>query len=188
MIIMILETPRLLLRPWEESDAEELYRLAKDEDIGPAAGWPPHKSADESLNIIRNVLGGKECYAICLKPSCRPVGNIELKLNGKTDMTDRDDECEMGFWLGKEYWGNGIMPEAAGEVLRHGFEELNMSTVWCGYYDGNQKSKRAQEKIGFIYHHTCDDVPVPLMNEVRIGHTNYMTKQRWQEIKAKSSE
>lgn len=102
-------------------------------------------------------------------------------------MTDRDDECEMGFWLGKEYWGNGIMPEAAGELLRHGFEELNMSTVWCGYYDGNQKSKRAQEKIGFIYHHTCDDVPVPLMNEVRIGHTNYMTKQRWQESKAKSS-
>ena len=185
---MILETPRLLLRPWEESDAEELYRLAKDEDIGPVAGWPPHKSVNESLNIIRNVLCGKECYAICLKPSRKPVGNIELKLNGKTDMTDRDDECEMGFWLGKEYWGNSIMPEAAGEVLRHGFEELNMSTVWCGYYDGNQKSKRAQEKIGFIYHHTCDDVPVPLMNEVRIGHTNYMTKQRWQEIKAKSSE
>lgn len=184
---MILETPRLLLRPWEESDAEELYRLAKDEEVGPAAGWPPHKSVDDSLNIIRAALCGKECYAICLKPSCKPVGNIELKLSGKTDMTDRDDECEMGFWLGKEYWGNGIMPEAAGELLRHGFEELNMSTVWCGYYDGNQKSKRAQEKIGFIYHHTCDDVPVPLMNEVRIGHTNYMTKQRWQELKAKSS-
>ena len=59
---MILETPRLLLRPWEESDAEELYRLAKDEDIGPAAGWPPHKSVDDSLNIIRNVLCGKECF------------------------------------------------------------------------------------------------------------------------------
>lgn len=183
---MVLETPRLILRPWEEADAKRLYILAKDKDIGPAAGWPPHKSTEDSLNIIRTSLCGKECYAICLKSSCIPVGNIELKLNGTTDMTDKDDECEMGFWLGKEYWGNGIVPEAAGEMLRHGFEKLGMSTVWCGYYDGNFKSKRAQEKIGFIYHHTCDDVPVPLMNEVRKGHTNYMTKQRWQTLKSKS--
>jgi ribosomal-protein-alanine N-acetyltransferase len=87
-----------------------------------------------------------------------------------------------GFWLGQDFWGQGIMPEAAGELLRHGFEDLGMNVIWCGYYDGNAKSKRTQEKIGFIYHHTCDNVPVPLMHEVRTCHTNYMTKERWIEI------
>lgn len=48
--------------------------------------------------------------------------------------------------------------------------------------------KERKKKIGFVYHHTCNDVPVPLMNEVRVGHTNVMTKVRWQEIQAKSSE
>ena len=73
----------------------------------------------------------------------------------------------------------GYMPEAARELLRHGFEDLGMKKIWCGYYDGNDKSKRVQEKLGFVYHHTCEDVPVPLLHEVRIGHTNLMTKEHW---------
>lgn len=94
-------------------------------------------------------------------------------------MTDNEDECELGYWLGKPFWGRGYMPEAAKELIRYGFEDLKMSTIWCGYYDGNDKSKRVQEKVGFVYHHTCADVPVPLLNEVRIGHTNIMTKEQW---------
>ena len=94
-------------------------------------------------------------------------------------MTERDDECELGYWLGKPFWGRGYIPEAAMELLRHGFEDLEMTTIWCGYYDGNMKSKRVQEKIGFQYHHTCEEVPVTLLNEVRVGHTNYMTLEMW---------
>ena len=56
---------RLLLRPWEETDAESLYEYAKDPDVGPIAGWPPHKNVDESKYVIRNILNGTECYAIC---------------------------------------------------------------------------------------------------------------------------
>lgn len=176
---MILETRRLILRPWEESDAESLYEYAKDPDIGPPAGWPPHKSVEESLNIIRTVFTGAQCYAICEKGSGKAIGAIELKLKGHTDMTDRDDECELGYWLGKPFWGRGYMPEAAGELLRYGFEELGMSAVWCGYYDGNDKSRRVQEKVGFVYHHTCDAVPVPLLDEIRVGHTSLMTREHW---------
>lgn len=179
---MVLQTKRLILRPWKETDAESLYEYAKSPEVGPIAGWPPHKNVEESLNIIRTVFGGQECYAICLKEDNIAIGAIELKLNGATDMTDRDDECELGYWIGQPFWGNGYMPEAATELLRRGFEDLNMTTIWCGYYDGNSKSKRVQEKIGFIFHHTCEDVPVPLMNEIRVGHTNYMTKARWMEI------
>ena len=78
---------------------------------GPIAGWPAHRSKEESLNTIRHVLNGKECYAICERGSNNPIGSIELKLNGHTDMTDRDDECELGYWLGKPFWGRGYMPE-----------------------------------------------------------------------------
>ena len=178
---MILHTQRLTLRPWTETDAESLFTYAKDPDIGPIAGWPPHKSLEKSQNVIRNVLTGKECCAICERDTNQAIGSIELKLNGHTDMTDREDECELGYWLGKPFWGKGYMPEAVAELLRRAFEDLGMTTVWCGYYDGNIKSRRVQEKVGFRYHHTCDAVPVPLMNEVRIGHTNCITKEQWLE-------
>ena len=100
-------------------------------------------------------------------------------------MTDREDECELGYWLGRPFWGRGYMPEAAGELLRRGFEELGMTTVWCGYYEGNRKSERVQEKLGFVFHHTCREVPVPLLKEVRVGHTNVLTKERWEKVRGK---
>lgn len=178
----MLETERLILRRFTDEDAESVYEYAKDPDIGPIAGWPAHRSAEESLNVIHHVFSAEECYAICEKGAGRAIGAISLKLNGSTDMTERDDECELGYWLGKPFWGRGYMPEAARALLHHAFEELRMTTVWCGYYDGNEKSKRVQEKLGFVHHHTCDEVPVPLMHEVRIGHTNMMTRQRWEQL------
>ena len=179
----MLETERLILRKWTDADAESLFHYAKDPAVGPAAGWQPHQSVEESRNVIRNLLNGAECYAICEKGSDEAIGSIELRLNGHTDMTDRDDECELGYWLGKPFWGRGYMPEAAKEILRHGFEDLGMNVIWCGYYDGNQKSKRIQEKLGFTYHHTCQKVPVPQMHEVRVGHTNQMTKEQWEKVR-----
>ena len=178
----MLKTQRLILRKWTQSDAESLFEYAKNPEVGPAAGWPPHKSVEESKDIIKNVLNGAECYALCEKEKNIAIGSVELKLNGHTDMTERDDECELGYWLAQPFWGRGYMPEAAGELLRRAFEELGMTAVWCGYYDGNQKSKRVQEKLGFVFHHTCDEVPVPLLNEVRVGHTTVMTKEHWEEI------
>ncbi len=60
----ILETERLILRPWTVDDAEELYKYASDPDVGPAAGWPPHTSVENSRDIIRMT---PPCYAICLE-------------------------------------------------------------------------------------------------------------------------
>lgn len=184
---MILGTERLVLRPWEEEDAKSLYEYAKDPAVGPIAGWPPHKNIEESLYVIKNVLTGTQCYTICERGNNKAIGAVELKLNGHTDMTERDDECELGYWLGKPFWGMGYVPEAAAELIRHGFEALEMTTIWCGYYDGNTKSKRVQEKLGFVYHHTCNEVPVPLMNETRVGHTSYLTKEHWLKVKGKIS-
>jgi cytidine deaminase len=95
-------------------------------------------------------------------------------------MTDRDDECELGYWLGKPFWGKGIVPEAVKEMLRHAFADIGMTKVWAGYYDGNIKSKRVQEKCGFRYQWKSENIDVPLMNEKRTGHVNSMTRDQWE--------
>ena len=174
----ILETERLVLRPWCADDAECLYTYAKDPDIGLPAGWPPHTSIENSKEIIDSVFSGPETYAVCLKNGCA-IGSIGLKLKGYTDMTDKENECELGYWIGKPFWGRGLIPEAARELLRYAFEELGMETVWCGYYEGNEKSRRVQEKLGFAYCYTSTDLELPLLDEIRVGHTQKLTKQMW---------
>ena len=176
----VLMTRRLVLRRWNQKDAEDLYRYACDPDVGPIAGWPPHKNPDESRAVIRDVLNGREAYAICLKEDGRAIGAIELKLNGHTDLTDRDDECEMGYWLGKPFWGRGIVPEAVTEMLRRAFEDIGIQKVWVGYYEGNSKSKRVQEKCRFRFQRKSEGVDVPLMQEKRTGYVSSLTKDQWQ--------
>jgi len=176
-----LETERLILRPWKETDAENLYAYASDPEVGPPAGWPPHTSVENSREIIKGVLSHKETYAVCLRDG-KPIGSIGLHLNGSTDMTDRDDECELGYWIAKPFWGQGMIPEAARELLRYAFEQLGMRAVWCGYYEGNDKSRKVQEKLGFVYQHKTEGIEVTLMNEIRTGHCNLMTKERWQRV------
>lgn len=105
---MILETKRLILRPWEESDAEECYKYAKDPLVGPICGWTPHTNIAESKRIIKNVLSAPETYAVVWKETKLPIGNIVLKMGTDTDLTEKEDECELGYWLGVPYWGKGI--------------------------------------------------------------------------------
>lgn len=64
---MTITTERLILRPWQETDAESLFEYAKYPAVGPIAGWPVHTSVSDSLNIIREVLSANETYAVCLK-------------------------------------------------------------------------------------------------------------------------
>ena len=176
---MILETERLLLRKWNNDDAALMYQYAKDPDVGPIAGWPAHKSIDESKSVINGFINNHPyCFAICLKNGNHLIGCIELKLC-PSDLAKKEDEAELGYWLGKQFWGNEYMVEAAKSLIDYGFNELKLNTIWCGYYDGNNKSKRVQEKLGFKYYSTCNDLFVPLMNETRIGHANILTKDNW---------
>ena len=179
---MILKTERLILRPWEESDAESLYEYASDERVGPIAGWPVHTSVDNSLEIIKNVLSADETYAVCIKNDNKAVGSIGLMVGNVSNLCLSDNEAEIGYWIGVPFWGHGFIPEAIKELLRHGFEELNLSKIWCGYFDGNIKSKKAQEKCGFIYHHTNKDIYWELMNDIRTEHVTCMNKDDWLKI------
>lgn len=174
---MVLETERLLLRPWDETDAEECYRYAKDPLVGPIAGWPPHTSAEHSRQVIRDALRAPETYAIVLKEIGLPIGSIGLHRN---DLAEGDDEMELGYWIGVPHWGRGYAPEAARALLRHAFEELKLARVWCGYYEGNARSRRVQEKLGFQYQWTSENVPVPQLGEARRGYVSLLTKADWE--------
>ena len=112
--MMTLYTERLILRPWEETDAESLYEYAKDPRVGPIAGWPIHSSVENSR-----------------------------------------------------------------EIIRHAFADLKLKTLWCGYFEGNDKSRRKQEKCGFTYHHTNRDIHWKLMNDIRTEHITRLTGDEW---------
>ncbi|GHU67191.1 acetyltransferase [Clostridia bacterium] len=205
----MLHTERLLLRPWRESDAESLYRYASDPAVGPAAGWHVHTDVENSRQIIRDFLSAEETYAIMLigegapngdgvlieervpigegapnddavrKRNTGPIGSIGLMVGEKSNLVIGGDEGEIGYWIGVPYWGQGLVPEAVRELLRHGFEDLGLKVIWCGYFDGNEKSRRAQEKCGFRYHHTEKDKPWPLMGDIRTEHVTRLTKEEW---------
>ena len=177
---MVLETERLILRPWLDSDAQELYKYAKDPAVGPIAGWPIHTSEENSLEIIRGVLSEPETYAVVLKETGKPVGSVGIMRKGHGSAPMGNSEAEIGYWIGVPYWGQGLIPEAVRELLRRCFEELSCTGVWCGYYNGNEKSKRVQEKCGFVYHHTERDKPCALMNDIRTEHFTSLTKDTWQ--------
>ena len=176
---MTLENKRLFLRPWAESDAAECYRYCKDPKVGRIAGWPPHKSIEDSLRIIRDVFMKPEIYAIVLKETGLPIGCIGLMMGNRTTLTDQPDECEIGYWLGVPYWGQGMMPEAVDQLLFHAFVELGMKKVWAAYYEGNHRSKRVQEKCGFHYIRTMNNVEVPLLHETTNGYVNCLTRNEW---------
>lgn len=92
---MQLTTERLILRPWAEADAEDLYRYAKDDRVGPIAGWPPHSSVDDSAEIIRTVFSAPETYAVCLKEDNRAIGSIGLMIGARSDKEIPDTEGEI---------------------------------------------------------------------------------------------
>lgn len=176
---MIFETERLILRPWEDADAPACYAYAKDPRVGPAAGWPAHTSVEDSRQVIRDILSAPETYAIVWRETGQPIGSIGLfPHNGGQEGGD----LELGFWVGVPYWGRGIVVEASRRLLRHAFEDLQQECVYCAYHAGNDKSKRAQEKIGFHHLRIEANVPVPQLGETRTSYINYITKQEWEDI------
>lgn len=175
-----IETKRLILRPWEESDAEVMFKYASDPDIGLIAGWPPHTSVENSREIIRTVFAAPETYAVVLKETGEPVGSCGIIFSGSLHSEEiKLREAEIGYWIGKPYWGQGLIPEAVTTLLARGFNNLHLDAVWCGHYDGNTKSKRVIEKCGFKFHHTNHGAVSPLGDE-RTEHFYVMTKEEYE--------
>ena len=176
-----IETDRLILRPWKVSDAVSLYEHAKNPNVGPMAGWPVHTDEEESFQVIREVLCAEENYAVVVKAqndNCA-VGSVGLMLGAASNLGIGADEAEIGYWIGEPFWGQGLIPEAVNALLRHAFVDLGVPVVWCGFFDGNEKSRRVNEKCGFRHHHTEYDKPWPLIDAVKTQHITCMAKAQW---------
>lgn len=179
---MTLETGRLILRPWTEEDAEALYKYAKDERIGPMAGWPPHTSVENSRETIRCVLSREGTFAAVLKETGEPVGSVGLMRPGQGSAEMSEGEIEVGYWIGVPYWGRGLIPEAVRELQRYAFEEMGCTAMWCGYFDGNEKSKRVQEKCGFTYVYSKENVGCAIEGLMRTEHFTKITRDEWRAL------
>jgi len=178
----MIETERLILRPWLDADAENMFKYASDPEIGPIAGWTPHTSVENSLEIIRTVFSAPETYAVVLKDTNMPVGSCGIMFSDSIHSTEmRQNEAEIGYWIGKPYWGQGLIPEAVRALLSRCFNTLHLDAVWCGYYEGNTKSKRVCEKCGFRFHHTNSDILSPL-GDKRTEHFYVMTREDFDTI------
>lgn len=147
-----IETERLLLRPWRERDLEDFYEYASVPGVGEMAGWPHHKSLDGSRRILHMFQAEKKVFALELKESGKVIGSLGLE---EYDRTETDMGAlrgrEVGYVLSKDYWGQGLMPEAVQAVIRYCFETLNYDFLLCGHFEKNGQSRRVVEKCGFSY-------------------------------------
>jgi len=176
---MILETNRLILRPWRETDAEDLYELAKNPHVGPIAGWPVHTSIENSAYIIREILSAEHTFAVTIRNRDNAVGSIGLMIGNRSNLDIREDEAEIGYWIGEPYWGHEYIPEAVRELIRYAFDELGILAIWCGYFNDNDKSKRVNEKCGLRLQRTEHDRFWPLINELKTQHITRLTREEW---------
>lgn len=151
---MILETERLILRPFRDTDAPALYDYAKDPRVGTAAGWPPHKSVEDSLKVIQTVFASPEVYAVTERGSDTAIGSVGFTGRRRGSYARED---ELGYALHPAFWGRGIMPEAAAAVVSHGFQDLGLEAIWCSHYEDNHASRRVIEKLGFTFVF-CDEL------------------------------
>lgn len=192
-----LFTPRLVMRPWSINDAEALFEYAKDPRIGPNAGWEPIKSLGESKEIIRGELTKTINFAVCLRPeegvevadpySLSPIGSVKLLLTHEGNADLKEGEGEICYWVGVPFWGHRIIPEAVAEVQRYAFEVLHLETLWCGYFEGNERSRHVIEDCGFRYGYSIDKEPWEATNEIKAEHDFYITRKMWERLsKAKA--
>ena len=145
-----METDRIILRPWRESDAESLFKYASDPEVGPRAGWPAHKSVEESRGIIRTVFGGEGMWAIVLKATGEPVGCAGYLPSSLSNLQIPEDQCEVGYWIARPFWNKGLCTEALRLVVDYCFKVKRFSILWGDYFPENPASGRVMEKCGFV--------------------------------------
>lgn len=166
VVFTMIKTERLELRSWKEGDARRLFQLASDPLIGPSCGWMPHCSIDESRNLIaEGPLGEPESYAICLKDTGTIIGSIRFKdAEESFDIAEAGD-LEVGYWLGSAHWDCGYASEALDALIHHAFDELGRKVLWCGFFEGNMRSRRCIEKHGFEFLEAYSDFERPLLGD-----------------------
>ena len=148
-----LKTARLTLRPWRMDDLADFNAYARVDGVGQMAGWTPHKSLEESREILEMFIREKKTFA--LEYEGRAVGSIGIETYDERRYPELalDDlrGREIGYVLSKELWGRGLMPEAVRAVVGWLFDDVRLDFIICAHYDRNRQSARVIEKCGFQY-------------------------------------
>lgn len=150
---VVLRTNRLILRPFNEDDLDDLFEYASVEGVGERAGWKHHENIAESTQILEMFIKEKKTFAVALKENNKVIGSIGIEKYGREESLSEFFDYkgrEIGFVLSKDYWGQGLMPEALKGVIEYCFNELDYDFLLCGHFDFNTQSARVQEKLGFI--------------------------------------
>ncbi|MDD9974338.1 MAG: GNAT family N-acetyltransferase [Candidatus Poribacteria bacterium] len=146
-----LLTERLLLRSLTLEDAADVQRLAGDRDVAATLSNMPHPyedgMAEEWMRACSDKFEKDEAlnFAITLKIDKNLIGGMELRLDQK------NENAELGYWIGKPYWNCGYATEAAGAVVAYGFEVLKLNRIHAKHFKRNPASGRVLEKIGMRY-------------------------------------
>ncbi|MBN1211625.1 MAG: GNAT family N-acetyltransferase [candidate division Zixibacteria bacterium] len=147
----ILKTERLNLRPFKLDDAPVVAILAGEREIAFNTLHIPHPyevgMAENWIGTHRELYqkGEQLVFAIERKSDRKLLGAVGLALNQK------NSRAELGYWVGKPYWGQGYCTEAVEEVLRYGFEELELNRIHASHFSRNVASAKVMEKIGMKY-------------------------------------
>ena len=174
---VVLRTERLLIRPWSQSDLDDLYEYASVDGVGQMAGWKPHESKAESQMILDMFIRDKKTFA--LEYQGKVIGSIGIeKYNEARYPEFEKKKCrEIGYVLSKAYWGRGLMPEAVKEVICFLFDKAGLDVIFCGHYLSNEQSKRVHEKCGF--RHYAFDTRETVINTVEDHEETILTKEDW---------
>lgn len=149
---LTIETERLLLRPFKQSDLCDFFRYASVDGVGEMAGWKHHETIEESQRILDNFINEDKTFAIVYKENNMVIGSLGVEKYGLEEkLTEFDGYTgrEIGYVLAKDYWSKGLMTEAVQSAIDYFFNVLNFDFLTCGYFDFNKQSKRVQEKCGF---------------------------------------
>ena len=175
-----LSTERLLLRPFVEDDIQDVFAYCSDPDVGPDAGWAPHRTLEDARFFIEEIASAPHVFGVFERVAdggCGPcVGSIGLI----GDPQRRNVDCLMlGYALAKQAWGHGYMTEASREVIRYGFEELGLSLITCTHYAFNDRSARVIKKCGFEYEgvlHAAEASPDGILQDAALYR---LTAEAW---------
>ena len=144
-----LETERLILREYRESDTADVHEYAKDPEVVRHMPWGPNTEVD-SREFHKRIAAEQAAdprvsweLAIELKAEGRVIGGCGVRIQNAENR-----EADMGYVLNRAYWGQGIITEAARAMLAFGFNQLGMHRIWATCHPDNIGSIRVLEKIG----------------------------------------
>jgi len=148
-----IETERLILSAFTESDLHDFYSYASVPGVGEMAGWPHHESIEDSKRVLKSFIEGKEVFALFHKADKKVIGSLGIHRSwANEDERYRDLKVkDIGYVLSKDYWGQGLMPEAVRAVIDYGFSKLGLDAFTCGHFAENDRSRRVIEKCGFTF-------------------------------------